>query len=140
MECIVKSNVGLFFYRDRFFINGINGWEELSEVKEKIQKNGKTFTVNRPFYKSILQKQLSDCADIHEKLVDTQLTKKSLLALFVNYASCASHESTVFESTDSKNTTTRYGFTVGLLAANLDMKSKDRWQSFTSFFARGFAY
>jgi hypothetical protein len=124
MECLVKGDFSLFVYRNRFFIGSVAGLQELSEVKEEIRKNAKTFVVRRPFYKSILQQQMGACAAIHETLVDTQLTRKSLVALFVKYASCVGDEATVFESADSQENNVRYGFAVGILSARLDMNSQ----------------
>lgn len=125
LECLVKSSVSLFFFRDRFFIDTENGLEELVEVTEEIRKDGKAFTVKRPYYKSVLQQDMEDCPTIHENLVDAHLTKKSLVALFKNYASCAGHRATVFESKDPENNGIRYGFTLGLLMADLKLKSAD---------------
>lgn len=128
LECIVKSNVSLFLYRDRFFIRVENALEELVEVKEEVRKNDKVFTVKRPFYKSVLQKHMEDCPTIHEKLISAQLTKKSLVGVFNEYASCAGHSVTVFEATNPEHNTVRYGFTVGLLAADLNLKTTDNYR------------
>jgi hypothetical protein len=124
LECVVKSKVSFFLYRDRFFLKSGDGVEELVEVNEEIQKNGKSFTTTRPLYKSVLQKQMEDCSTIHENLVNTSLSEKSLAALFKNYASCIGHEAVAFDTRNSKTHKTRYGFTLGLLAADLNLKTE----------------
>ncbi|HEX5170582.1 MAG TPA: outer membrane beta-barrel protein [Cyclobacteriaceae bacterium] len=123
LECIVKSNINLFFYRDRFFVKSENGLEELVEVKEVVKRDGKAFTVKRPLYKSVLQKQMNDCSFIHEKIAKTTLTKKGLLKLFNDYAACTGHEAIVFESGSEQTTKVRFGAGLGVLVADLNLKS-----------------
>ncbi|MBA4053760.1 MAG: hypothetical protein C0490_03525, partial [Marivirga sp.] len=122
LSCLVRSDISLFFYRNRFFVNGENGIEELTEVKTEVVRNGRTFNEKRPLFKSVLQKQMNGCSTIHEKLIDTKLTENSLVSLFKDYATCVGRELTEFDSKNHETSRTRYGFTVGLLATDVILK------------------
>lgn len=41
LACLVKTNVSLFFYRNRFFVKGENKIEELREATSEVIRNGK---------------------------------------------------------------------------------------------------
>ena len=124
LDGIVQSKVSLFVYRNRFFLNADDGVKELLEVKEQIQRNGKAVMVTRPLFKSVLQKQMEACTNIHEKLVDTNLTEKSLTALFKDYASCTGNNVVILDKQRPENDRTRYGFTLGVLAADLHLEPR----------------
>ncbi|HEX6225150.1 MAG TPA: outer membrane beta-barrel protein [Chryseolinea sp.] len=123
LDCVVQGKASFFVYRDRFFIIDENGTKELIEVKDEVQKNGKSVIVKKPLYKSVLQQKMEACSTIHEKLVNTTLTQKSLLALFRDYASCTGDKAVVYDETKQKAIRTRYGFTAGVLVANLDLEA-----------------
>jgi hypothetical protein len=74
-------------------------------------------------YKSVLQQQLDECSTIHEKLGDTKLTQSSLVTLLKDYAVCTGQEATDFSAGYIQRRSVRYGFTVGLLAAELKFRS-----------------
>lgn len=123
LSCIVKNNVSLFSYRNRFFIKAENRIEELTEVKIQVTRNGKTFNEKRPLYKSVLQNRMNDCSTIHEKLANTTLTEYSLVNLFIDYATCTGNDAIVFDQANIKTNRSRYGFSAGLLAADLKLKA-----------------
>lgn len=125
LTCLVKNSTGpsLYSHRSRFFVKSANEIEELEEVKIEVTKNGKIFNEKRPFYKSILQKHLNDCSTIHERVLNSTLTEKSLVNLFKDHAACTGRDATVFDVERIRTKKTRYGFTVGLLATNLKLQS-----------------
>jgi hypothetical protein len=98
--------------------------KELVEVKEESQRNGKPVIVTRPLFKAVLQKEMEACSNIHEKLINTDLTEKSLVALFKDYASCTGNDVVILDKQRPENDRTRYGFTLGVLAADLHLEAR----------------
>lgn len=135
-ECLVKSKVSLFVYRDRFFI--INAGDELQEliVEERtIQRNGTTYNVEKPLFKSTLQKSMEDCTTIHEKLRNVLLTRTSLVSLFDEYISCTGHP--VEKFTRKNGNKVRYGLSLGVLLADFNFKANG---DFRYIFADGASF
>lgn len=124
LECIVRGKVSLFFYQDQYFVENAGQIEELITSKEIFNEGGKTYTRESPLYKSVLQKEMSDCMTIHQNLMETTLSKKSLTRLFIDYNSCIGQEAVLYESITGKFNI-RFGFSAGLFASNFDVKSND---------------
>lgn len=123
LSCLIKSDISLYSYRNRFFVQSESGIKELKEVKSEVVRDGETFSENKALYKSVLQQQMNECATMYEKLKGAKLTENSLVSLFKDYATCAGHAATEFSSRTLQNRRIRFGFTVGLLAADLTFKS-----------------
>jgi Outer membrane protein beta-barrel domain len=124
LECLVKGKVSLFFFQERYFMTTETKTVELLSSKSKVTKGDQVFTVDLPVYKGILQVEMNDCGTIHENLKGTNLTSKALTRLFMDYHQCKGLTAVAFEAPSSKGGV-RLGFSLGMLASGLSIKSED---------------
>ena len=122
LECAFKGKVNLFFYKSQYFIEFDNSIKELVEVKDQVQKDGKSFVIKRPVYRSVLQAAMVDCKDTYQNVSTVALNKKSLIDLFKKYHACAGANFSIDESTSEKPSL-RMGLSGSILYSSMKFSS-----------------
>lgn len=103
LECIIRGDVSLFYYQDRFFIlKSDSEMDELLILEKSVKRDDKVFNVEVEAFKGTLQEAMNDCSTISQNIKSTDLNKKDLTKLFVEYYNCTMQGYNIFESVEYK--------------------------------------
>ncbi|MCB0841293.1 MAG: outer membrane beta-barrel protein, partial [Bacteroidetes bacterium] len=123
VEYIMEGNPSLLNYKNRLFVEGIAGFEELKKLVEDTVKIGTRVTVQgREQYKQALYSSMNQCPEMAAKILETRYHVKKFLELFTQYYECTDQTYTAY-TTNEELGKLRLGASLTVQGMNLGLKS-----------------